>query len=276
MQKIKGTLIPIGGNEDKGIHTDEKYTLEFVEAGILAHVVKETGGVQSKIVIIPTASGIPEEVGENYLHAFRKLGCMDLTVLDIREREDSDKDESIALVSQANCIMFSGGDQSRISDRIGGTKLHDIIKQRYVNDEGFVVAGTSAGAMAMAEEMISGGSATESFFKGTVRMREGLGLIPELIFDTHFIQRGRFGRQSEAVAKFPDRVGIGLAEDTGLIIKNGNDCTVIGSGMVIVFDGSTLTHNNEDQLLEGTPMTMTNLTVHVLAIVTSMISGKRK
>jgi len=265
MQKIKGTLIPIGGNEDKGIHTDEKYTLEFVEAGILAHVVKETGGVQSKIVIIPTASGIPEEVGENYLHAFRKLGCMDLTVLDIREREDSDKDESIALVSQANCIMFSGGDQSRISDRIGGTKLHDIIKQRYVNDEGFVVAGTSAGAMAMAEEMISGGSATESFFKGTVRMREGLGLIPELIFDTHFIQRGRFGRQSEAVAKFPDRVGIGLAEDTGLIIKNGNDCTVIGSGMVIVFDGSTLTHNNEDQLLEGTPMTMTNLTVHVLS-----------
>ncbi|MBT8304126.1 MAG: cyanophycinase [Bacteroidia bacterium] len=265
MQKIKGTLIPIGGNEDKGIHTEEKYTLEFVEAGILAHVVRETGGIESKIVIIPTASGIPEEVGENYLHAFRKLGCKDLTVLDIREREDSEKQEAIALVSEANCIMFSGGDQSRISDRIGGTKLHDIIKQRYFNDEGFVVAGTSAGAMAMAEEMISGGSATESFFKGTVRMREGLGLIPELIFDTHFIQRGRFGRQSEAVAKFPDRVGIGLAEDTGMIIKNGNDCTVIGSGMVIVFDGSTLTHNNEEELLEGTPMTMTNLTVHVLS-----------
>jgi len=265
MQDIKGTLIPIGGNEDKGIHTDEKYTLEFVEAGILAHVVRETGGIESKIVIIPTASGIPEEVGENYLHAFRKLGCKDLTVLDIREREDSDKDKAIALVSEANCVMFSGGDQSRISDRIGGTKLHDIIKQRYLNDEGFVVAGTSAGAMAMAEEMISGGSATESFFKGTVRMREGLGLIPELIFDTHFIQRGRFGRQSEAVAKFPNRVGIGLAEDTGMIIKNGNDCTVIGSGMVIVFDGSTLTHNNEEQLLEGTPMTMTNLTVHVLS-----------
>ncbi|NND10044.1 MAG: type 1 glutamine amidotransferase-like domain-containing protein, partial [Flavobacteriaceae bacterium] len=154
MQKIKGTLIPIGGNEDKGIHTEEKYTLEFVEAGILAHVVRETGGIESKIVIIPTASGIPEEVGENYLHAFRKLGCKDLTVLDIREREDSEKQEAIALVSEANCIMFSGGDQSRISDRIGGTKLHDIIKQRYFNDEGFVVAGTSAGAMAMAEEMI--------------------------------------------------------------------------------------------------------------------------
>jgi len=96
-------------------------------------------------------------------------------------------------------------------------------------------------------------------------MYKGLGLIPELVIDTHFIRRGRFGRQSEAVAKFPNLLGIGLAEDTGMIIKNGNDCTVIGSGMVIVFDGRTLTHNNEKILEEGTPMTMANLTVHVLS-----------
>jgi cyanophycinase len=96
-------------------------------------------------------------------------------------------------------------------------------------------------------------------------MYKGLSLIPELIIDTHFIRRGRFGRQSEAVAKFPDLIGIGLAEDTGMIIKNGNICTVIGSGMVIVFDGTTLTHNNEKVLKEGTPMTMANLRVHVLS-----------
>ena len=90
-------------------------------------------------------------------------------------------------------------------------------------------------------------------------------LIPELIIDTHFIKRGRFGRQSEAVAKHPNLIGFGLAEDTGMIIKNGNDCTAIGSGMVIVFDGSKLTHNNEKVLKEGTPMTMANLTVHVLS-----------
>jgi len=113
--------------------------------------------------------------------------------------------------------------------------------------------------------MIAGGSATEAFIKGAVTMYKGLSLIPELIIDTHFIQRGRFGRVSEAIAKFPTKLGIGLAEDTGMIIKNGNDCTVIGSGMVIVFDGSNLTHNNEKVLSEGTPMTIANMTVHVLS-----------
>ncbi|KAB8151974.1 cyanophycinase [Kordia sp. TARA_039_SRF] len=265
MQQIKGTLIPIGGNEDKGIEEDEMYTLDFIDEGILFHVVKEAGGENANIVVIPTASSIPVEVGENYLTAFQTLGCTNVTVLDIRSKEDAEKASSIALIENANCIMFSGGDQSKIADKIGGTKIHEILVNRYQNEEGFVIAGTSAGAMAMATEMIAGGSASESFIKGAVRMYNGLGLIPELMIDTHFIRRGRFGRQSEAVAKFPNLIGIGLAEDTGMIIKNGNDCTVIGSGMVIVFDGSTLTHNNEKVLEEGTPMTMANMTIHVLS-----------
>jgi cyanophycinase len=265
MQKIKGTLIPIGGNEDKGIEADEMYTLEFVDDGILYHVVREAGGVDANIVVIPTASSIPVEVGENYLTAFSTLGCKNVEVLYIRSKEDSETEHAINLIKNANCVMFSGGDQSKITDKIGGTTIHTILTERYKNDEGFVIAGTSAGAMAMANEMIAGGSASESFIKGAVNMYKGLGLIPELIVDTHFIRRGRFGRQSEAVAKFPNLTGIGLAEDTGMIIKNGNDCTVIGSGMVIVFDGSTLTHNNEKILKEGTPMTMANLTIHVLS-----------
>ncbi|MEH6537102.1 MAG: cyanophycinase [Psychroserpens sp.] len=265
MQKIKGTLIPIGGNEDKGLEDNEMHTLEFIDEGILYHVVKEAGGVNSKIVVIPTASSIPKEVGDSYLSAFKTLGCNDVTVLDIRSKEDSEKQESISLIKSADCIMFSGGNQSKITDKIGGTTIHDILVERYKNNEGFVIAGTSAGAMAMSNEMIAGGSAAESFIKGAVAMYRGLSLIPSLIIDTHFIKRGRFGRQSEAIAKHPDLVGFGLAEDTGLIIKNGNDCTVIGSGMVIVFDGSKLTHNNEKILQEGTPMTMANLTVHVLS-----------
>ena len=265
MQKIKGTLIPIGGNEDKGIEADEMYTLEFIEEGILYHVVKEAGGIGANIVVIPTASSIPVEVGENYLTAFSTLGCKNVKVLDIRSKEDSETEHAIELIKNANCVMFSGGDQSKITDKIGGTTIHNILTERYLNEEGFVIAGTSAGAMVMANEMIAGGSATESFIKGAVNMYKGLGLIPELVIDTHFIRRGRFGRQSEAVAKFPNLLGIGLAEDTGMIIKNGNDCTVIGSGMVIVFDGRTLTHNNEKILEEGTPMTMANLTVHVLS-----------
>jgi cyanophycinase len=265
MQKIKGTLIPIGGNEDKGIDVDEMYTHEFINEGILYHVVKEAGGVDAKIVIIPTASSIPVEVGQNYIEAFTTLGCKNLTVLDIRSKEDSEKQESINLIKTANCIMFSGGNQSKITDKIGGTTIHDILIDRYQNESGFVIAGTSAGAMVMANHMIAGGSATEAFIKGAVTMYKGLGLIPELIIDTHFIRRGRFGRQSEAVAKHPNLIGIGLAEDTGMIIKNGNDCTVIGSGMTIVFDGSQLSHNNQSILEEGTPMTMANLKVHVLS-----------
>lgn len=265
MQMAKGTLIPIGGNEDKGIEDNEQYTLEFIQEGILYHVVKEAGGVDAKIVVIPTASSIPDEVGANYLEAFSTLGCKHVNVLDIRSKKDSEKQESIDLITSANCIMFSGGNQSKITNKIGGTTIHTILMDRYKNEEGFVIAGTSAGAMAMANEMIAGGSAAEAFVKGAVKMYKGLGLIPDLVIDTHFIRRGRFGRQSEAIAKFPNLIGLGLAEDTGLIIKNGNDCTVIGSGMVIVFDGSKLTHNNEKVLREGTPMTMANLTVHVLS-----------
>lgn len=261
----QGTLIPIGGNEDKGIENHECYTLEFIEEGILYHVMQAAGGKDARVVVIPAASSIPVEVGKNYITAFSTLGCEHIDILDIRSRKDTERESSIELVKNANCIMFSGGDQTKITKHIGGSTIHQIIMERYQKEPNFVIAGTSAGAMAMADEMIAGGSPKEGFIKGAVIMRKGLGLLPDVIIDTHFIQRGRFGRTSEAVAKFPNLLGIGLAEDTGIIIKNGNDCTVIGSGMVILFDGSTLTHNNEKILEPGTPMTMTNLTVHVLS-----------
>ena len=263
-KEAKGILIPIGGNEDKGIEQSEQYTQDYISEGILFHVVKEAGGVNANIVVIPTASSIPVEVSENYIEAFTKLGCKNISILDIRRKEDSEKSESIELVKNANCIMFSGGDQSKISNKIGGTTIHKILADRYQNEKDFVIAGTSAGAMVMAEEMIAGGSATEAFVKGAVDMYKGLGLIPELIIDTHFIQRGRFGRVSEAVAKYPEKVGIGLAEDTGLIIKN-DIVEVIGSGMIIVFDPRKVKHNNQKILKEGTPMSLTNLRVHILA-----------
>jgi cyanophycinase len=264
MHKKKGTLIPIGGNEDKGFEDDEMYTLDFIDEGILYHVVKEAGGIAANIVVIPTASSIPIEVGENYLSAFNTLGCTNVTILDIRSIEDSETERSISLITHANCVMFSGGDQSKITDKIGGTTIHNILVDRYSNEVGFVIAGTSAGAMVMANEMIAGGSATESFIKGAVHMYKGLGLVPSLIIDTHFIKRGRFGRVSEAVAQFPELIGIGLAEDTGMIIKN-NKCRVIGSGMVIVFDGRRLTHNKHSILKEGTPMSLTGLRTHILS-----------
>ena len=260
----KGILIPIGGNEDKGEETRESYLQEFIDDGILSRVVKESGGTDALIIIIPTASSIPVEVGEGYLEAFGKLGCTNLHVMDIREREQSEYPENIELIKKANCLMFSGGDQSKITRKIGGTTIHKILLERF-KKEPLVIAGTSAGAMCMSKEMITGGSSREAFVKGAVGMAEGLGFIKSLIIDSHFIRRGRFGRIAEAVAIHTNLLGIGLAEDTGIVIKNCNKCEVIGSGMVILFNPRKLKHNNQKYLTEGEPMSLTNLTTHILA-----------
>ncbi len=261
---FKGTLIPIGGNEDKGRDNDELHTLDFIENGILSRVVKEAGGNDSYIVVLPTASSIPVEVGQNYKEAFGKLGCDHVEILNIRNSEHATDHIILKKLEQADCIMFSGGDQSKIVDAVRGNAMHELLKYRLKNDD-VVIAGTSAGAMAMADEMIAGGKSADAFFKGNLRMRKGLGLIPELMLDSHFIQRGRFGRVAEAIARYPDNWGVGLAEDTGLVIKNRNEAEVIGSGMVIIFDGSELSHNNHDVLDVDTPMSISNIKVHILA-----------
>ena len=259
-----GTLIPIGGNEDKGIDTGEQYHLEFIQESILSRVVNESGGKEAKIVIIPTASSIPEEVSKNYIEAFSKLGCEDIHIMDIRNRQQSEEADNLRIIERAQCIMFSGGNQSKITKNIGESTLHGILVDRYKSDK-LVIAGTSAGAMCMSQEMIAGGSSREAFIKGAVKMDKGLGFIPKLTIDSHFIRRGRFGRLAEAVAKYPKMIGIGLAEDTGLVIKQGKIFEVIGSGMVILFDPRKLKHNNQEVLEEGTPMSLTNLKTHVLA-----------
>ncbi|PRX52212.1 cyanophycinase [Salegentibacter salegens] len=261
---IKGTLIPIGGNEDKGFHRADRFRLDYISQGILSRVVYESGGNSSRILIITTASGIPEEVGQSYLDAFERLGCNNVSHLYIGSKEEANSEENLNLLKEADCVMFSGGNQYKITRNIKGTLFHDLLTKRY-HEENFVLAGTSAGAMCMSKEMITGGSSKESFIKGAIKLREGLNLIPQLIIDTHFIQRGRFGRLSEAVARFPELIGFGLAEDTGIVIKNGNECDIIGSGMVIVFDPGKLKHNNFARLKEGTPLTMTNLITHVLS-----------
>jgi len=261
---IKGILIPIGGNEDKGLEESENYTLDFIDQGILSHVVREAGGAKANIVIVPTASSIPVEVADNYLHAFDKLGCKNLKVLDVRDRTQGESKKSTKAFEEADCVMFSGGNQSRIVDFFKNTNAHEVLCERYKNEK-FVIAGTSAGAMCMSAEMIAGGSSTDSLFKGAVKMRDGMGFIKDLIIDTHFIKRGRFGRLAEAVAIHPHLLGLGLAEDTGIIIRNGNDFRVIGSGMVLLFNPSQLTHNTHEVLPIGTPISLCNLVIHILA-----------
>jgi cyanophycinase len=260
----KGTLIAIGGNEDKGGTNSENYSFDFITDGILSHLVNESGGVDAKIVVVPTASSIPKEVWANYRSAFARLGCRNVELLNVRSGKDAEKADTLRLFSEADCIMFSGGDQSKIAEAFKNSTAEEILQKRLIKDN-IVIAGTSAGAMAMSSEMIAGGIATEALFKGGVRMAKGLDFVPSLIIDSHFIMRGRFGRLAEALAQFPQKIGVGLAEDTGVIIKNRNECKVIGSGMAILFDPSDVQHNNFDILEEGTPMSMSNLKVHILA-----------
>lgn len=259
---IKGILIPIGGNEDKGDKWNSR--LDFMKKGILSHVIQESKGNESNVVVIPTASRVPEEVGQSYVKAFNKLGCSNVNVLNITRKNQSEGRDAVRLIQEADIIMFSGGNQSRISNKIRNTTLHQIMMDRFLNER-LVIAGTSAGAMAMAAEMIAGGSSSEALQKDAVKMNAGLGFIPELIIDTHFVRRGRFGRLAEALAKHSGKLGVGLAEDTGLIIKNCNEFRVIGSGMVLVMDPSELAHNSYDKLKKGTPMSMSNLIIHILA-----------
>ncbi|MEK6477418.1 cyanophycinase [Catalinimonas sp. 4WD22] len=264
--KVKGTIIPIGGNEDKGTHRDESNQLNFVQKSILARVIKECNKPQPLIVVITTASSIPQEVGDKYKAAFGQFDAIKVHILDIREKAQCEIPENLSWIEKADCVMFSGGNQSKITRIIRESPLHHLLMRRYKEEKGFVIAGTSAGAMSMSADMITGGKSTEALFKGAVKTGLGMGYIPDLIIDSHFIQRGRFGRLMEAVARFPHLLGVGLAEDTGLVIKNCNECEVIGSGMVVLVDPSQLTHNHEESLEEGTPMSLSNLIVHVLSV----------
>ncbi len=267
--------MPIGGNEDKGTGRDESSKINFVQRGILSRIIKECKKPDPLIVVIPTASSIPVEVGEKYTAAFGQLDCTNIRIVDVRDRSQAADPDVLEQVRKADCVMFSGGNQSKITRIIRDTPLHHLLMERYLHEE-FVIAGTSAGAMSMSSAMIAGGKFTEALFKGAVKTREGMGYVPDLIIDSHFIQRGRFGRVMEAVARFPKLLGVGLAEDTGLVIKKCNECEVIGSGMVVLVDPSQLTHNNEEVLMPGTPMSLSNLIVHVLSIGDRFIIDKRR
>ena len=247
MSHPKGKLIAIGGAEDKGtdLETGEinRNNLNFFELGILRRVVEEAGGPASHIEVITTASTIPYEVGENYLNAFGKIGCTNVQVMHIRNRQDTLETEFLERIKTCDAVMFSGGNQLRLSVTDGGTEFLSILKKRYQNEK-FLIAGTSAGAMAMSQTMIYEGNAAR------------------VIIDSHFEKRGRFGRLAQAVATNPSTIGIGLGEDTGMLITAGNKMEAIGSGLVVIIDGHDILHSNIADIPDGNPVSIENLKVH--------------
>jgi cyanophycinase len=268
MERPKGKLIIIGGNEDKGTHKNPNYRqkkyLDFFELGILKRIINEIKGEESYIEIITSASRIPEEVGKNYCIAFALLNCKNVRLMHIRNRKDVMNPEYLKRISKADGVLFTGGNQMRLKKIFQGTALLETLHQRYFN-ENFVIAGTSAGAVAVSEYMIFGGSSSDALVKGAVKITSGLGFIKDVIIDSHFITRGRFGRLAEAVASHQSLVGIGLGEDTGVLITQGSHMETIGSGLVLIFDGAQIAHTNIEDLEEGDPVAIENLIVHVLA-----------
>jgi cyanophycinase len=264
----KGKLIAIGGNEDKGTESEpnfqQKNNLNFFELQILTRIVHETRGQKNAhIEVITSASSIPVEVGENYVQAFTKIGCTNINVMHIRNREDTLNKDYIDRIKRCDGVMMTGGNQLRLSTIFGGTEILNILHRRYY-EEDFVVAGTSAGAMAMSNTMIYQGNSAGALIKGEVKITTGLAFIKNVIIDTHFDKRGRFGRLAQSVASNPSCIGIGLGEDTGVIIKDDNNLEAIGSGLIIIVDGHGIRYSNIADLSEGSPISIQNLMVHIM------------
>ncbi len=270
MNEPIGKLIIIGGSVDKGSYfknpEDQPKNLKFFEKGILKRISTEAAkGNLSRIEIITTASNIPKEVGEEYIKAFEQLSILDTAVLDIRTREEANSPENLERLKKADVVMFTGGDQLRLTSIFGGTAFHHLLLEKYQN-EAFIISGTSAGAAASSNNMIYQGSSQEALLKGEVKITGGLGFINNVIIDTHFVQRGRIGRLLYACASNPINLGIGLGEDTGLLISKGYSMEAIGSGLVILVDGTNMRDTNITDVQMGEPVSIENLTVHVMSL----------
>ena len=267
---IKGKLVVIGGAVDKGSFTESNFdanvekNLNFFEKGILKRIIEESAfKEESRIEIITTASKIPKTVGPEYKRAFEFLQAKNVDVLHIENREIANSEDTLKRIEEANVVLFTGGDQLRLTSILGGTKFHDILLNKYKTED-FVYVGTSAGAAAASNNMIYQGSSHEALLKGEVKITSGLGLIDDVIIDTHFVQRGRIGRLFQAVVGNPKVLGIGLGEDTGLFIKN-HHMEAIGSGLVILVDGRDVKDTNLTSIELGEPISINHIVTHVMS-----------
>lgn len=253
LQTPKGTLIPIGGKEDKN---DQRK--------ILCRIIEETGKTDPCVTFITLATNHSDEVALVYQKAFKDIGIKGHSIINYNMHGEADTAENLERIQACDVIMITGGDQLKLCSLLGGTKLLDNIVYRYHEDENFVLAGTSAGAAAMSTTMIVGGGSSDAMLKGTLQFTSGLGIIDRNIFiDTHFVQRGRLGRIVQLVATNPGIIGIGLAEDTGFVFKNGI-IEAIGSGSVVIIDGSGIIYTDIMDIGQKTPITVQGLAMHIL------------
>jgi len=225
------------------------------------------GGRQARIVLITTATGVPGQVLAEYEQVFAKLGVEHVAELPIAGRADADSAAARDMLNHATGVFFSGGDQSRLQTLVG-SRVNEQLRERLA--DGLIVAGTSAGATALGRTMILGGGARNhgprdqggaEVSTATVRTGPGLGLMPKMLIDMHFGERGRLPRLLSAVTLDPDRLGVGIDENTAICVQR--DCfEVLGSGVVSVVDAarSTVVHAATDD----DPITLFDVRLHLL------------
>lgn len=250
-QNSRGNLIIIGGAEDKKNGKS-----------ILKEVYERVKDLKGNLIIASLASCEPEEAAAVYKDIFFDMGLNNVSTLDIKERKDAFLESNLNAVNSASAIFFTGGDQLRITSMLGGTALYDAIIKK--NMEGCIIIGTSAGASVMSDTMIVTGPEEESPKKCTLKMAPGFGFIRGVIIDQHFAQRGRIGRLLVGVAENPQSLGIGIDEDTAVLVDNVNKIQVLGSGAVYIIDGSQISRSNVSEQYPNEVLSIFNVKMHVL------------
>ena len=222
-----GQLVIIGGAEDKLRHRT-----------ILTRFISLAGGPEARILIISTASSLGDEATDLYASLFRALGAAEVVSLRPLLREEANSLRAAELVRDATAVFLTGGNQLRLSSVVGGTRLGRAVAERHRH--GLVVAGTSAGASAMASHMVAFGAGGATPKQRMTQMSAGLGLLPGVVIDQHFEQRNRIGRLLALVALSPGLLGIGIDEDTAAVVGPSGVLEVIGKGSVTILDPARL------------------------------------
>jgi cyanophycinase len=252
MERSDRTLIIIGGHEDRSR-----------DKVILGEVARRVGSGKLVVTTVAMANDT-EELFEQYEKAFRSLGFKHLYNLAISERAEATQPSKVRILDDANGVFFTGGDQIKITSQIGDTPIFQRIHEIY--EDGGVIAGTSAGAAVMSETMlVEGADENSHVIGGSVRMAPGLGLIAGVVIDQHFMERGRFGRLIGAVAQNPKNLGIGIDEQTAIVVERGNGFYVLGSGGVYVIDGTGVTYSNIAEEEPHKTISIYNVKMHMLS-----------
>ncbi len=249
MESLSKQLIIIGGAEDKK-----------EDCEILREFVRRAGGTKAKIVIMTAATELPREVGENYIRVFERLGAEDARIVDTETRDDASSSTALEAVSKATGIFFTGGDQARITSVLKDTELDTAIHKRFA--EGAVIAGTSAGAAVMPDKMIVEGDSQTNPRMEIIDMGPGLGFLPGVVIDQHFLQRGRLGRLISALIQEPADLGFGIDENTAMVVSD-RQVEIIGEGSVTIVDVES-TYDNMGEILKDEALAICGAKLHIL------------